>query len=707
MIDFLRKRNNIPGSVNPDSGAVERKSAEIFKSLELSYRSGNRKRILRLPGLYSDSITLQLDSTNSHEHGLVMALTLATREGETSLELQDFSLQLQPGLSPECKMMVNGFQSWSRSEELGAKDRIAPLSFIARPLLAPCGDTNFYRYKGKRGCHHSWTYTYFRHPGGRTLFIGSLNENDGYTLFEYDYSRDSLLIRKDCTGASAGPGCQLLKLYIGWGSVDLLFREFAALTGSTRASAPKAAGWCSWYNYYTSVSEEIIRKNLAELSESKLPLEYFQIDDGWQKAIGDWLECNDKFPSGMQPLCEEIKSGGFRPGLWLAPFICVRSSEIFREKPQWLLRDQRGRPVRAGFNPGWEGFFYALDFYAPGFQDHLSRVFSLVQEQWGYSMLKLDFLYAAALLPQNGRSRGQIMSEAMDFIDQQTRGSKILGCGVPLGPAFGRVDYCRIGSDVGPYWEDYLKLLNYPERVATENSLVCTIGRQHLDGNVFRNDPDVFILRDGIRGINENRLNHNQRFTLFLLNNILGGLIFFSDDLAGLAAGQLQLLRRSYPLKETEITAFESSRGLHKFEFAVGAKSYLAYANLTADPQKINLPGDYFFSPEHFMLQPGASLDLEPYQGICLYRVEFSSDAIFLLGASGHIFPGAQVEELVMQGDSADLKLHSDASAETEVFLGLPPGRDGCTVNGIRYSAGHENDLNYIKVPFQGSGHRP
>ncbi len=99
---------------------------------------------------------------------------------------------------------------------------------------------------------------------------------------------------------------------------------------------------------------------------------------------------------------------------------------------------------------------------------------------------------------------------------------------MPLGPAMGKVDYCRIGSDVAPFWEyRLLKFINVRERISTINSLSNTIGRARLDGYAFRNDPDVFILRDGKIGVNRNKLSGHQRFTLFFVNHLLGGLFSF------------------------------------------------------------------------------------------------------------------------------------------------------------------------------------
>ncbi len=82
-----------------------------------------------------------------------------------------------------------------------------------------------------------------------------------------------------------------------------------------------------------------------------LPFDVLQVDDGWQVAIGDW-EANNKFPSGMAALADKIKSTGRKAGLWLAPFIAVKSSKLFREHASWFLRDQKGKFVSAGFNWG-------------------------------------------------------------------------------------------------------------------------------------------------------------------------------------------------------------------------------------------------------------------------------------------------------------------------------------------------------------------
>ena len=672
----------------------------MFARMELVCLQGNQRRILFTREPAPGGLVVELDNkTYQLKHGQKVLVDLYTQE---PLELADFRLELLPGLTGSGRMMVNGFQSWSRSEEMGAEDRIPPLLALSRPALAPFGDYRFYRYSGRRGRLHSWTYTYFLLDGGEVLFLGSLDERSGYTLFEYDYYRDRLLIQRDCSGAAAGENYPLLRLYIGRGTLEAVLGEYFSELGSSRRVSPRATGWTSWYNYYTGISEEIVRKNLTELSERELPLDIIQIDDGWQAALGDWLECNEKFPSGMKALAAEIQARGFRPGLWLAPFICDRSSRIFQENPEWLLRNNRGKPVKAGYNPLWKGWFYALDFYAPGFQEYLRRVFQTVQEEWGFGMLKLDFLYAAALLPRHGKSRGQVMTEVMEFLHTQTRKSKLLGCGVPLGPAMGRLDYCRIGSDVAPAWESIQRSLNYREMVSTINSLTSTIGRHHLERRAFRNDPDVFILRDGAAGINQNRLTPDQRHTLFFLNNLLGGLVFFSDDVGEYTAAQLKLLRSSFPNLDTELLKLENRQGVYWIRFSVHKKNYLALSNLSDAHCSVTLEEGPYFHAALFVLFPGTAVALAPFQTICLYKVAPREDQPYLLGATGHIYPGSQVEKLIVRNKSVTLALHKHASPESKVLLAVPRGMINLQVNKVNYPVTLKNRVHYISVPYPG-----
>jgi alpha-galactosidase len=97
-------------------------------------------------------------------------------------------------------------------------------------------------------------------------------------------------------------------------------------------------GWTSWYHYYEAVTEKDIMDNLAAMQAHHYPIDYFQIDDGYQQMVGDWLDINSKFPSGMPAITKRIRSAGYTPGLWLAPFSAQFKSDLVAQHPEWVVR---------------------------------------------------------------------------------------------------------------------------------------------------------------------------------------------------------------------------------------------------------------------------------------------------------------------------------------------------------------------------------
>lgn len=111
---------------------------------------------------------------------------------------------------------------------------------------------------------------------------------------------------------------------------------------------------------YASHNEHVVLNALDRLTE--LSFDVFQLDDGWQITHGDW-EPTKKFPSGMKALADKIKATGRTAGHWLAPFMVTKLSSVYRDHPDWLLRDEHGKPVPVGLT--WEGVPYTLDVSHP------------------------------------------------------------------------------------------------------------------------------------------------------------------------------------------------------------------------------------------------------------------------------------------------------------------------------------------------------
>lgn len=186
-----------------------------------------------------------------------------------------------------------------------------------------------------------------------------------------------------------------------------------------------------------------------------MPLDIFQIDDGFQQDVGSWLKFNQKFPDGLKELSQEIVQTGFKPGVWLAPFIVERHSQLTQDHPEWLLRNKCGKLVNSGFV--WERLGRALNLTHPEVQDYIREVIHTAVQEWNFPYLKLDFLYGAALPGEQHdptKTRAQILRRGLEIIREEAGDETILlGCGCPIGPGIGIFDMMRISADVSPDWE--------------------------------------------------------------------------------------------------------------------------------------------------------------------------------------------------------------------------------------------------------------
>ncbi len=250
--------------------------------------------------------------------------------------------------------------------------------------------------------------------------------------------------------------------------------------------------WCSWYSLYRFIHEKLLRRILGKLGD--LPFDVIQIDDGWQISTGDW-QANHKFPSGMADLAARIRESGRQAGLWLSPFIVTPDSSIYNHHPDWLLRDEQGKAVFAGRN--WSGMTYALDVTHPAVLEWLEETIARVVE-WGYSYLKLDFLYAAALPGRRYQDipREAAYRQAMQLVRRTAPRAYLLACGAPILPSLGLCDGIRIGPDVTPYWlnRPLSAWLNNPNHPSTQNALRTCLHRLWLKP-LIDIDPDVVYFR--------------------------------------------------------------------------------------------------------------------------------------------------------------------------------------------------------------------
>lgn len=638
---------------------------------KIKYKSG-KKVMLRSFSLDAAVILPDLEiDIHKSLHGKAECLSI-TLKPKQALTLLSVTLECTHHFDSEDRMFINGWQNWTESREYSVDERMPGLSKALKPLhsryrLQYFGDY-FYSYSNQKGGYHGYTYTTIRHSPETLLLAGSLDESRAFTIFRYDTLRHKLYIEKDCNDLLISAPFEAYNIFIQEGPEEEVFDSyFSAMSVKPRTCKP-VAGWNSWYEYYEHVTEADILMNLSALQERRLPLDYFQIDDGYQRAVGDWLIPSNKFPSGPAKLAGLIKESGCKPGIWIAPFICGHRSNLLKDHPDWVIKDRTGKPFPLGYNDVWGGYFYALNIYHPEVKKYLRDVFKTVFDEWGYEMVKLDFLFAACFSASSNKTRGMAMADAMDFLREICGNHPILACGVPLGSAFGKADYCRTGCDVKLDWEySAAALINYRERVSTCMSIHDTINRRQLNGRAFLSDPDVSFLRD-----THTSLTHEQKETLLLINTVFGGIAFLSDPFQNYKNRHIELYKSRLPLALKSVRTFETFRdyypkqqrhllsklllGIKPFAavyrccFTSGLQNYELIANI--GPACIMFPlaeGFYYAQKAGFISGP-VHISLQPYESICLWV--YSKDKDYAIVTNNKLLPGIDVEAISDEGPS-------------------------------------------------------
>jgi alpha-galactosidase len=313
-----------------------------------------------------------------------------------------------------------------------------------------------------------------------------------------------------------------------------------------RARIPEKTptGWCTWYYYFGSNTAQDVYANLNAIRRQRLPLDIVLIDDGYQVAIGDWLELHPARFMDMAAVAATVRREGRIPGIWTAPFGLAAGSRTFADHPDWVLHDEAGEPVLAWHHASQP--IYALDTTHPGAVDWLDATFRTMRREWGYDAFKVDFLFAAALpgrryAPQV--TRAQALRRGLAIIrDAIGDDAFLLGCGAPLGPAVGLVDGMRIGPDVSPAWESLRAGdLSAP---GTANALRNSIARAFTHRRLWAADPDCLLARPRSA---KSQLSLYEARTLATVLALTGGMLLDSDLVGDLPPSRLAMLRQVLP----------------------------------------------------------------------------------------------------------------------------------------------------------------
>ncbi len=327
----------------------------------------------------------------------------------------------------------------------------------------------------------------------------------------------------DGVGLAPGSERPLHPLWLASGDPGPLYSEYASRWGGeagARTGTPAPSGWCSWYQYFSSVTPADVRANLALAAAHGLDV--VQIDDGYQAAIGGWLSPRATWAEGTEAVARDIRKAGLRAGIWTAPFLVDEGSALVRDHPDWVLGRAMHNPV------WWGGWALALDTTNPAVLDHVTATMAALTAQ-GFDYHKVDFLYAAALRAPRACTRAEALRTGLEAVRAGIGDDAfLLGCGSPFGPAVGMVDAMRVSPDVTTAWAPRAPLPGLYEAASSAGNAIATSRlRAPLHRRLWVNDNDCLLLRPM-----QTELDPEQR--RLLAGSIAGGGAFTvaSDDLS-------------------------------------------------------------------------------------------------------------------------------------------------------------------------------
>jgi alpha-galactosidase len=324
------------------------------------------------------------------------------------------------------------------------------------------------------------------------------------------------------------------------------YGRMVRLLHQARVSAATPIGWWSWTAYYFGVNQGSMGTNADWLAENlkQLGYIYFQIDEGYQYARGEYLTADgSRFPLGIAHMADRVRHDGLTFGLWTAPFEVSERSWVYQNHKEWLVHNAVGEPIHIGHVTEKKDPLFVLDATNPGAQEYLKQTYTTLRD-WGVRFIKMDFMDDTAIEGSYFRPNTTAM-EAQRMGLQIIRGA--VGDGVVLdkdGSAMlnpvGLVDAGRISQDTGHTFE------------ATRDAASGVAARYYMNRNFFIADPDAFTV--STQTVDDQSWHGGQRpLTLdeaqvsIALAAVSGGMFEIGDDLPTLggSAERLSLVKNA------------------------------------------------------------------------------------------------------------------------------------------------------------------
>lgn len=389
------------------------------------------------------------------------------------------------------------------------------------------------------------------------LLVGQLTCRRHFTTIDFDFSQTVGEFSVVFCGDNI-----LLENGEAWDSEDILFltgvpedilQKFGHIYAenmNARVSAKVPSIWCSWNGYFDRVDQEDVDNIVDYFNDNRgsFPIDCIQIDDGHQDFLGDWFDVNARFPEGIAGIARSIKSAGFMPGLWVAPFWVDEKSKLYAEHPDWIVKNAAGR---ADFMPMFhDRMIGILDCTRKDVLDWLREIFRKFVEL-GFMQFKLDFLIGECLWGNVFHDKTITRCEAyrmgLEAIRQAIGDNYLLlGTGIAMA-SVGLADMARIACDSIHRWHYSPESKFYTEAASFPNIFRNIAARNWYNRVCWVNDPDAPMIRAGKdKRQQQNELTDDEIKMQLGIQAISGGMVMIGEDLAALPENRLEWLAKIF-----------------------------------------------------------------------------------------------------------------------------------------------------------------
>lgn len=270
---------------------------------------------------------------------------------------------------------------------------------------------------------------------------------------------------------------------------DLQEKYADLIASENNVKAPRNVswkGWSTWDFYVQKFLPEDVATNTNAIKDLQVNTNIIQVDGGWWKQRGDYLETRDNLPGGIKAMIEKIHQAGYKAGLHFDGMRVSEGAAIAKEHPEYFLHTEKGSFVEIGRDVITKDPLVCWDFSNPGAAAYIKKVMKNAREEWKVDYFKIDFLRqgltkGVSHLPVTNLERFRMGIRAM----KEGFGSDVyfLSCSANFGSMIGLSEANRTGGDIQPNYE------------AVKTRAQHTSASYYLHPKIYNLDPDYLILR--------------------------------------------------------------------------------------------------------------------------------------------------------------------------------------------------------------------